>query len=61
MKRGEVTTIKYIVEYFKYPGVLDKIEFFDLIVKFIPALAVKTKELFKFSTNIGLLSTNILD
>jgi len=53
MERGDPASLKYIVDYFKYPGVLDKIEFFDLIVKFIPALAVKTKEIFKFATNIG--------
>ncbi|KAL4482139.1 hypothetical protein ABPG72_014952 [Tetrahymena utriculariae] len=62
MHRGQTQSLRYIIDYFKYPGVLDKIEFFDLIVKFIPSLAIKTKELYKFATNMGFQSqTNLID
>lgn len=62
LKAGSTETMKYLVSYFSYPGTLDRIDLFDLVVKFVPSLAVKTKEYFKLNTNMSFgLATHILD
>ena len=51
LNKGSLETWKYLIDYFNYPGMLNKLEMFDLTVKLIPSLAIKTKNLTKNHTN----------
>jgi len=50
---GEEETWKFLLTYFAKAQNLQKLDLFILVVKFIPSLAMKTKQLYKDVTNIS--------
>ena len=62
LNKGSEQTWKYLLEFFTYPKMLNRLDFFEITVKLIPALAIKTKNIFKIYTNISQdQSVNILN
>ena len=53
MDKGSYETWIYLLEYFNYGNNLKRVSLFELIVKFIPSIGVKTRNLFKDSSNIA--------
>lgn len=52
LNKGSESTWNYLLEFFTYPKILLKIDFFELTVKLIPSIAIKTKNMHKGYTNI---------